>query len=82
VSEYFRESELRPFFEEIEAGLIVREEANPGIDVQREVFADGWAKLVHEFARAEGHALLEKSKIEPLTPAEKIKLGLSISHLA
>jgi len=73
VSEYFRESELRPFFEALEAGLILREEADAGIDVQREVFTDGWAKLVHELARAEGHALDEKSKNEPLTPAEKIR---------
>ncbi len=73
VSEYFRDTELRAFFEDLEAGLITREEADAGIDVQKQVFADGWAKLVQELARAEGHALDEKSRNEPLTTAEKTR---------
>jgi hypothetical protein len=71
VAEYFRETNLRGLFEEIEAALILREEAQGDAGVVQQEFEDGWRKLVRGMAVAEGRALDEKSKHAPLTAAEK-----------
>jgi DNA primase len=71
IAEYFRDSSYRGLFEEIESAVIFREEAQGEPEVVRQEFEDGWRKLVRCIAVAEGRALDEKSKLAPLTAAEK-----------
>jgi len=71
IAEYFRETRHRGLFEEIEAAVILREEAQGTPEVVRQEFEDGWRKLVRGITVAEGRALDEKSKLAPLTAAEK-----------
>jgi DNA primase len=71
VPEYFRDTSHRALFEEIETALILREEAQGDPEVLRQEFEDGWRKLVRSLTIAEGRALDEKSKLVPLTAAEK-----------
>lgn len=76
IAEYFRETSHRALFEEIEAALILREEAQGAPEVVQQEFEDGWRKLVRGIAVAEGRALDEKSKLAPLTAAEKSRYRL------
>jgi hypothetical protein len=71
IAEYFRDTRHRALFEEIEAAVIFREEAQGGPEVARQEFEDGWRKLVRGITVAEGRSLDEKSKLAPLTAAEK-----------
>jgi DNA primase len=71
VTECFRDTGYRELFEEVESALILREEALGEPEVARLEFEDGWRKLVRCIAVAEGRALDEKSKLTPLTAAEK-----------
>ena len=73
MGEYFRETSHRALFEEIEAALMFREETQGSAEVTRQEFEDGWRKLVHGIRIAEGRALDEKSKLTPLTAAEKAR---------
>jgi hypothetical protein len=71
VAEYFRDTSHRALFEDIETALILREEAQGDPEVLQQEFEDGWRKLVRSLTVAEGRALDEKSKLTPLTAAEK-----------
>jgi hypothetical protein len=73
VGEYFRDTPHRALFEEIEAAVMFREETQGGAEVARQEFEDGWRKLVRGIHLAEGRALDEKSRLAPLTAAEKTR---------